>query len=118
MKIRKYAVLVLGAALVLFSGCRRNESSVPRRFSKKQIALTVWESLDGPDVFIKQAAEKYTEMHPDIEVDFVNVEPNVAVAQFQEDAPKGVGPDLFTGAHDNLGVLVGGGFILPSEDPE
>ena len=118
MKIRKYAVLVIGAALVLFSGCRRNESSVPRRFSKKQIALTVWESLDGPDVFIKQAAEKYTEMHPDIEVDFVNVEPNVAVAQFQEDAPKGVGPDLFTGAHDNLGVLVGGGFILPSEDPE
>ncbi|MGN0729120.1 sugar ABC transporter substrate-binding protein [Treponema sp.] len=118
MKIKKYAVLFFGSALILFSGCEKKSGSVPRRFNKHQISLTVWESLDGPDVFIKQAAQKYSELHPNIEVNFVNVEPNISVAQLKEDAPKGVGPDLFTGAHDNLGVLVSGGFILPTENPE
>ena len=34
----------------------------------KQIELTVWESTGVPDEFIRQAGERYTDMHPNVKI--------------------------------------------------
>ena len=59
------------------------------------VTLTVWESVDGPDEWIMQAAEKYSEQHPNVTIEFVNVELQDSGSQIALDGPAGVGPDLF-----------------------
>ncbi len=82
------------------------------------VTLTVWESVDGPDEWIMQAAEKYSEQHPNVTIEFVNVELQDSGSQIALDGPAGVGPDLFAAPHDKLGELVSGGHILPTVDAE
>lgn len=79
--------------------------------SKENITLTVWESTGGPDKFIEQAGERYTKLHPDVTVKFVNVELDNTSSQIALDGPAGVGPDLFVSPHDKIGELVEGGHI-------
>ena len=76
--------------------------------------LTVWESLQGPDEFIRQAGDAYSKSHPNVEIKFVNVELGDAAGQIALDGPAGVGPDIFAAPHDKLGELVNGGHILPT----
>ena len=78
----------------------------------EKISLTVWESTLGPDEFIKQAGEAYTEKNPDVEIEYVNVELGDSSGQIALDGPAGVGPDLFAAPHDKLGELINGGHIL------
>ncbi|WP_425956123.1 maltose ABC transporter substrate-binding protein [Xylanimonas sp. McL0601] len=84
--------------------------------TKTPIELKVWESLLGPDDFIKQAGEKFTEKYPNITIKFVNVEVGDASKQIALDGPAGKGPDVFAAPHDTLGDLVSGGHVLPTED--
>lgn len=81
------------------------------------VTLTVWESLEGPDEFIRQAGEAFTERYSNITVDFVNVQFDVAATQIGLDGPAGVGPDVFAAPHDALGSLQQQGLILPVADP-
>lgn len=81
------------------------------------VTLTIWESLGGPDEFIQQAGTRFTELHPHITIQFVNVEIGDAANQIALDGPAGVGPDLFGAPHDTLGNLVVGGHILPTSNP-
>ncbi len=81
------------------------------------VTLKVWESLQGPDEFIKQAGAKYTEKHPNVKVEFVNVELGDASSQIALDGPAGTGPDLFAAPHDKLGELVSGGHVLAVSNP-
>ncbi|MBP5464044.1 MAG: maltose ABC transporter substrate-binding protein [Treponema sp.] len=84
--------------------------------SSEKVKLVVWESLQGPDEFIKQAGQAYTKLHPNVTVEFVNVELGDASGQIALDGPAGVGPDLFAAPHDKLGELVTGGHVLPTVD--
>ena len=84
--------------------------------SGEKVELTVWESLQGPDEFIKQAGAKFTEQNPNITIKFVNVELGDASTQITLDGPAGVGPDLFAIAHDRLGSLVTDGHVAVVPD--
>ncbi len=97
------------ALSVFATGCKSKSSGV---------TLTVWESLSGPDEFIKQAGEAYTALHPDVTIKFQNVEIGDAAGKIALDGPAGKGADLFGAPHDKLGELVTGGFVLPTSNVE
>ncbi|MDR1867905.1 MAG: maltose ABC transporter substrate-binding protein [Treponema sp.] len=83
----------------------------------KKLTLTVWESLNGPDEFIRQAGAAYTKQNPNVTIKFVNVELGDSHTQIAMDGPAGVGPDLFAAPHDTLGELVATGQVVPLENP-
>ena len=41
--------------------------------TKDDITLTVWESKDGPDEWIKKAGESFNALYPNIHIEYVNV---------------------------------------------
>lgn len=94
----------------------RKERGGAKSGKAEKVTLTVWESLSGPDEFIKRAGAKYTETHPNVEIKFVNVELGDSSGQIALDGPAGVGPDLFAAPHDKLGELVNGGHVAPTEN--
>ncbi|MCL2376223.1 MAG: maltose ABC transporter substrate-binding protein [Defluviitaleaceae bacterium] len=107
--MKKYLLpLMLVAALFVVGACGNGDDD--------QVTLTVWESLAGPDEFIQEAGRRFTEIHPHITIEFVNVEIGDAANQIALDGPAGVGPDLFGAPHDTLGNLVVGGHILPTSN--
>jgi arabinogalactan oligomer/maltooligosaccharide transport system substrate-binding protein len=106
-------LLILLFAALCFAGCKGREG--PR--GPESVTLTVWESTNGPDEFIKQAGEAYTKLHPNVTIKFVNVELGDSVNQISLDGPANVGPDLFAAPHDRLGELVANGHILATANP-
>lgn len=96
------------AALFAFAGCNKKSDGT--------VTLTVWESTNGPDEFIRQAGAKYTEIHPNVKIKYVNVELGDSVNQIALDGPAGKGADVFTAPHDRLGSLVSGGHVLPAKN--
>ena len=113
MNKRIIAAVVAGA--VLLSCTYAKKAKTPKKSKKGKVVLTVWESTNGPDEFIKKAGEAYTKTHPNVTIKYVNVELGDAVTQIALDGPAGVGPDLFAAPHDRLGSLVSGGHVLPTE---
>lgn len=95
------------AAVFAFFGCSKKNDN-------ETVTLTVWESTNGPDDFIRQAGEKYTELHPNVKIKYVNVELGDSVNQIALDGPAGKGADVFAAPHDRLGSLVAGGHVLPT----
>ena len=83
-----------------------------------KITLTVWESTNGPDEFIRQAGEIYSATHPNVAIKFVNVELGDAVGQIALDGPAGKGADIFAAPNDRLSSLVTGGHVLATKNPE
>lgn len=106
---RIFSLISLMALVFILAACK-GDSDV--------IELVVWESTLGPDEFIRQAGEKYSELHPNIKIKYVNVELGNAAGQIALDGPAGVGADLFAAPHDKLGELVNGGHILPTVDSD
>lgn len=84
----------------------------------EEITLTVWESVDGPDQWIKQAGDAFTSQYPNIRIKFVNVEMDDASAAIAMDGPAGTGPDLFAAPHDKLGEMVSGGHVLKTANED
>ena len=119
-------VAAVSALALVFASCGKKEpaaaggssSSSAGSAAPEKITLKVWESLQGPDEFIKKAGEAYTKLHPNVTVEFVNVELGDASGQIALDGPAGVGPDLFAAPHDKLGELVTGGHVLPTVDAD
>ncbi|MDR1972757.1 MAG: maltose ABC transporter substrate-binding protein [Treponema sp.] len=111
--LKKILALVLAVTALWIAGCKKDDAS-----GAAKVELTVWESTNGPDEFIKQAGEAYTKLHPNVTIKFVNVELGDSVNQIALDGPAGVGPDLFAAPHDRLGELVTNGHILPTSNPE
>lgn len=111
-------VLFIAVSLVAATALSAGFLSCSKKSSAKKVSLTVWESLDGPDEFIRQAGDAYTATHPNVEINFVNVELGDAAGQIALDGPGGVGPDLFAAPHDKLGELVNGGHVLPTANAE
>jgi arabinogalactan oligomer/maltooligosaccharide transport system substrate-binding protein len=121
--IKKALLCAFLSALLVFVGCTKKTESgdagnaaAPAE-QVESIVLTVWESTNGPDEFIKQAGEAYTKLHPNVTIKFVNVELGDSHTQIALDGPAGVGPDLFAAPHDTLGELVTNGHILPTANP-
>ncbi|MDR2545914.1 MAG: maltose ABC transporter substrate-binding protein [Lachnospiraceae bacterium] len=109
MKRKVIALLLatsLTAVLIGGGGCGGDDS----------VTLTVWESTQGPDEFIRQAGAAYTEKNPNVTINYVNVELGDSVSQIALDGPAGVGPDLFAAPHDRLGSLVVDGHVVPVAD--
>lgn len=86
--------------------------------NSEKIELTVWESTGGPDEFIRQAGERYTDMHPNVTIKYVNVELGDTSSQIALDGPAGIGPDIFAAPHDKIGELAQGGHILKTRNPD
>ncbi|MBE5926987.1 MAG: maltose ABC transporter substrate-binding protein [Lachnospiraceae bacterium] len=84
--------------------------------TQDEIKLTIWESQDGPDEFVKQAGEKFSEIYPNIKIEYVNVESTSAKDQIANDGPAGLGPDLFAAANDCTGTMASTGSIQPLEE--
>lgn len=82
--------------------------------SSDEVTLTVWESTAGADEFVIQAGKAFSQLYPNITVEFVNVELGDAKGQIALDGPAGIGPDLFASPNNTIGVLVDGGHILSS----
>ena len=80
------------------------------------VSLTIWESIGGPDEFIRQAGAAFTELNPHITINFVNVELGDTVGQIMLDGPAGIGPDMFAAPHDRLGDLMAGGHVASISD--
>ena len=113
MNKKLVSTMAVASALVLSfatTGCKKAAKA------EETITLTVWESLNGPDEFIKQAGDAYTKTHPNVKIEFVNVELGDASGQIALDGPAGVGPDIFAAPHDKLGELVSGGHVAPTEN--
>ena len=81
--------------------------------SPAPVTLTVWESIDGPDEFIKQAGAIFTERNPHITINYVNVELGDTVSRITLDGPAGIGADVFVAPHDRLGGLVTAESVQP-----
>lgn len=117
------APLMLTGLLTL-TGCGGNDAPATTGevgdtgLTTDNITLRVWESLGGPDQFMIEAGRRFTEMYPNIEIEFVNVEIGSAASQMALDGPAGIGADLFVAPHDALGELVMGGLINPTRNPQ
>jgi len=81
------------------------------------VTLVVGESLGATEDFIREAGRRFTQLHPHITIDFLNVEVGGAHTQIALDGPAGIGPDVFAAPHDQLGSLVAGGHVLPTRNP-
>jgi arabinogalactan oligomer/maltooligosaccharide transport system substrate-binding protein len=111
--LKKILIPLFMVAVLCFAGCKGREGR-----GQGSVTLTVWESTNGPDEFIRQAGEAYTALHPNTVIKFVNVELGDSVNQIALDGPAGVGPDLFAAPHDRLGELVANGHILPTANAD
>ena len=105
--------LALACAALGFMGCNEKKTA-----GNSQVTLTVWESTNGPDEFIRKAGEAYEASHPNIKIKFQNVELGDTAGQIALDGPAGKGADIFAAPHDKLGSLVTGGHVLPTANPE
>lgn len=114
---KKIIAVLLLAGFVLSMGFTKPKKSKSKSKGGK-VVLTVWESTNGPDEFIRKAGEAYTKTHPNVTIKYVNVELGDAVTQIALDGPAGVGPDLFAAPHDRLGSLVTGGHVLPTANAD
>ena len=83
-----------------------------------KVNLVVWESTNGPDQWIQKAGEAFTALHPNITIEYVNVELGDSSGQIALDGPAGIGPDLFAAPHDKLGELVSGGHVAQVPNPD
>lgn len=83
--------------------------------AEENVTLLVWESEGVELDFIKAAAAKYTELHPNITFEFNTVAHTDAVQKIELDGPAGVGADVFAAPHDKLGQVVTGELALPND---
>ena len=108
--------VALTAALLLGSLAACSNGTTPTTPSGDTVTLKVWESLQGPDEFIKQAGAEFTKQNPNVKIEYINVELGDAASQIALDGPAGTGPDVFAAPHDKLGELVSGGHVLAVAD--
>lgn len=83
----------------------------------KDVHIRVWESYSNSS-FIKKAGAEYTKTHPNVKIDYINMELDFTTGNISVDGPAGIGPDLFAAPHDKLGELVSKNLILPTENPQ
>ena len=64
-RVAKIGMVALCAVTLFgFSSCNKKKAA------DEKITLTVWESTNGPDEFIKQAGEAFTKTHPNVVIKY------------------------------------------------
>ncbi len=86
--------------------------------TEDEITLTVWESADGIDEWIKKAGESFNKLYPNIKIDYKTVEIDRVVKTLDNRDLDMVRPDLFGAPHDCIGTLIEKDYIIPVESPE
>lgn len=81
--------------------------------TEENVELLVWESMLGPDQFIREAGDWFTQLYPNIKIKYINVESTEASSKISLDGPAGNGPDLFATAHNNMGAMAKSATIEP-----
>lgn len=84
--------------------------------TRDDITLTVWESKDGPDEWIKKAGESFNSLYPNIHIEYVNVELTEATTELLNEKSTVKRPDVFAAPGDMTGELAENKLILPTED--
>ena len=84
--------------------------------TKDDITLTVWESKDGPDEFIRKAGDSFHKLYPNITIEYVNVEIPDAIINLKDKNSTVKRPDLFASPCDMAGALIANDLILPTID--
>jgi arabinogalactan oligomer/maltooligosaccharide transport system substrate-binding protein len=107
-------ILSVLLALVLMLGAM----SLTAALAEEKVTLLVWESEGVELDFIKAAAQKYTEAHPNVTFEFNSIAHTDAVQKLELDGPAGVGPDVFAAPHDKMGQMVAGELVLPNPSAE
>lgn len=136
MKKRILSVaLAVTMAASLFTGCGPSKETEERDYitveglkesfktnlqinTTDKIELVVWESLLGPDQFIREAGDWFTQLYPNITIKYINVESSEANSKIVLDGPAGNGPDLFASAHDTIGKMSAQAAIEPVPQSE
>ena len=135
MKYKRITVIVLAGAISLFTaGCsggshvitqhtsRTDGASTSKPYAtndsltKDKITLTVWESKDGPDEFIRKAGDSFHELYPNITIEYVNVETTDSTMELLDKESSVKKPDVFAAPSDMTGELVTNDLILPTGD--
>ena len=129
--MRKKVISVLMCAamtMTMLTGCGGNGSNAGGNvdtsavgedgLTTEDITLKVWESSGETEEFIKQAGEAFTKLHPNIKIEYENVEIGDANTQIALDGPGGVGADVFGTPSNTIGGLVAGGHILPLDNED
>lgn len=84
--------------------------------TKDDITLTVWESKDGPDEWIKKAGESFNSLYPNIHIEYANVELTETTTELLDAKSTVKRPDVFAAPCDMMGELAENGLILPTMD--
>ncbi len=109
MKVNKIRLLsFMAMGFFALTGCSKKDD---------KIHIRVWETKNGVDQFIKEAAKIYSKEHPEILVDYINVGINEMIPLLEKDGPAGIGADIIASPHDNLGTLVSKKLVVPTENP-
>ena len=141
--LKKYTAILAAVVMLtgVLSGCQKNDNNTTESVSTEEgttqeatteepanvdetgftlddITLTVWESGEGPDDFIEYASKKFMELHPNVTIEYVNVEVDNALATLEKCEANGNWPDVFAAPQDQLGALVEGDYVLPTQDEE
>ena len=117
--MKKTLVLVLAALLILGSASiasAADTASTPT-LTTDPITLKVWESEGTEKDFILQAGAEFTKLYPNITIEYEPVGNVDADAKIALDGPAGVGPDVFTTAHDHMGAIAAAGSAAPVSNP-
>lgn len=86
--------------------------------TKDDITLTVWESKDGPDEWIKKAGESFNSLYPNIHIEYVNVDLKESTTELLDTESTVKKPDVFAAPGDMTGELVKNKLVLPTEDTD
>ena len=112
-----------GGSHVITQHTSRSDSSATSKpyktndsLTKEKITLTVWESKDGPDEFIKEAGESFHELYPNITIEYADVELTEAVKELTDKKSTVKKPDTFAAPSDMTGELAANKLILPTGD--
>lgn len=114
MKRRAFAATAVASLAAPLTACSGSDDDS----GDGSVNLVVWESLEGRSDFIKQAGEAYTAKHPNVTIEYKNVELGDATGQIALDGPAGVGADVFAAPGNAVGDLVTGGHILAVADQD
>ncbi len=106
--MKKFLSLFLAIILLLFINFAKAEP----------VTLIIWESEGAELAFMRAAADKYMETHPDVSFEFQAVGHTDAVQKLELDGPAGTAADLFAAPHDKLGQMLAGKLIVANPNAD
>ncbi|SKA73019.1 arabinogalactan oligomer / maltooligosaccharide transport system substrate-binding protein [Clostridium sp. USBA 49] len=131
--MKKSLAIILSTVLVtsLMTGCAKKPVEESETESNAQTnteakaelkpeegaSLVVWESEGAEGEYMKYAAQEFEKKYG-VKVKYEAVDHIATAGKLQQDGPAGVGADVISAPHDNLGKLIAAGLIRPNNNPD